>query len=499
MWEDDGSSDFGRQANGDSNGSESTGALDLGHSELMYGTFMDPAAAWAGQYDLNQLQHQHQHLQYQHQHQQSLQFSVGHSSEQDEAARAAAGIEGSAMIQAGIIEDQEAAAAAAASGPHQLRLQVQQQQQRQQQLPSVPELASWWGSNANGRQAAATSSGAASTSVWAPDQQHQQLANQPSETVSEREFIIVRKAKASINWDGSPVADASVVYECRICGRQCRWRSSISVHVRTHTGRKPYQCRVCHHRFADSSTRKKHEKKTHGCIIPGTKKAAGFDGQMPTAGAATDASGLQLQHPPEPSNLTCHLCFAMLPNETELTKHLYEYHNHLSPSDFGAPVGAADEIPVLVTPVRRVPVRQPEPSVYQHQLQHQHQVQVASQSVWPEFDEPTQLSQSQLMHRQQQQHQQQQSMGIPLPAVQQSVRDREIDQNIGAAMDQKCDQEQLQQEAQQQQQQQEDGQDLLYPYEIGCLGRDLHGIESILDDGRLGNYHQHLDFDKLDW
>ncbi|PAA54302.1 hypothetical protein BOX15_Mlig028482g1 [Macrostomum lignano] len=221
MWEDDGSSDFGRQANGDSNGSESTGALDLGHSELMYGTFMDPAAAWAGQYDLNQLQHQHQHLQYQHQHQQSLQFSVGHSSEQDEAARAAAGIEGSAMIQAGIIEDQEAAAAAAASGPHQLRLQVQQQQQRQQQLPSVPELASWWGSNANGRQAAATSSGAASTSVWAPDQQHQQLANQPSETVSEREFIIVRKAKASINWDGSPVADASVVYECRICGRQC--------------------------------------------------------------------------------------------------------------------------------------------------------------------------------------------------------------------------------------------------------------------------------------
>lgn len=51
-------------------------------------------------------------------------------------------------------------------------------------------------------------------------------------------------------------------FKCRICERQFSQSSSVTTHMRTHNGERPYKCKVCSKAFADSSTLTKHVR-TH--------------------------------------------------------------------------------------------------------------------------------------------------------------------------------------------------------------------------------------------
>ncbi|MES1909332.1 MAG: hypothetical protein MHM6MM_002088 [Cercozoa sp. M6MM] len=49
-------------------------------------------------------------------------------------------------------------------------------------------------------------------------------------------------------------------WKCPYCGKCIKQRSNMTVHLRIHTGERPFKCAVCAHRFAHSSNLKKHEK-----------------------------------------------------------------------------------------------------------------------------------------------------------------------------------------------------------------------------------------------
>ena len=58
------------------------------------------------------------------------------------------------------------------------------------------------------------------------------------------------------------------VYRCRQCGRAFEWAQSMTRHMRTHTGGRPYECRaagpemapVCHRRWIHLESEKRHRR-----------------------------------------------------------------------------------------------------------------------------------------------------------------------------------------------------------------------------------------------
>lgn len=64
-------------------------------------------------------------------------------------------------------------------------------------------------------------------------------------------------------------------YECRVCSRNFGWSTDLKRHILTHTGERPFRCKLCESTFTRNFLLQKHMSKSHS----GDK--AGIDVRIP--------------------------------------------------------------------------------------------------------------------------------------------------------------------------------------------------------------------------
>ena len=73
------------------------------------------------------------------------------------------------------------------------------------------------------------------------------------------------RLRAGYQWEPAGHADSAPgpgpganPLQCGVCGKVLSNRTSLNVHVRTHTGERPYRCTLCSATFNDMSNMRRH-------------------------------------------------------------------------------------------------------------------------------------------------------------------------------------------------------------------------------------------------